>query len=482
MSLTSSFSNALSGLSASSRAAQVVSSNIANSLTEGYATRRIELSSQSLAGNGAGVQIDGIYRNVDPGLISDRRVAQAELGNASVLSEFLGELEQSVGIPEDAGSLNNEISALETALIEAASRPDSTTRLDAVLIAADEVTQKFKSVSDDIQDMRMAADHEIGAQVAFLNDSLQKIEELNDHILAQTSSGHDATALMDQRQAMIDQIAEIVPLKEVARDKNTIALFTTGGAVLLDGRAGEFQFNSVSTIVPQMTLQSGALSGISLNGNPIDTTAERNSINGGSLASLFTVRDEIAVQSQSDLDVIARSLVERFSDPAVDSTSTGGLFTDAGTAFNPTNEEALSTRLAIAAPADPSQGGETRRLRDGLGTVTAGEVGDASKLQAMIDALRTPIAPNSGSFASSPRSLNDLSADFLSSIGVQKQSRESDVSFSAAKTTALQSQEKANGVDSDQEMQKLLLVERSYAANAKVIQSIDEMLDLLMGL
>lgn len=482
MSLTSSFSNALSGLSASSRAAQVVSSNIANSLTEGYASRRLELSSQSLAGNGAGVQIEGIFRNVDTGLISDRRVAQAELGNASVLGEFLGELERTIGIPEDAGSLNQEISALEAALIEASSRPDSTPRLNAVLIAANDVTQKFKTVSDDIQSMRMSADHEIGEQVAFLNDSLQKIEELNDHILAQTSSGHDATALMDQRQIMIDKIAEIVPLKEVARDRNTIALFTTGGAVLLDGRAGEFQFTGVSTIVPQMTLESGALSGISLNGYPIDTTAERNSIKGGSLASLFEVRDEVAVQAQTDLDAIARSLVERFSDPAVDNTSVGGLFTDSGATFNPLNEAALSTRLAVAASVDPSQGGEVWRLRDGIGAVVAGDVGDASKLQAMIDTLRSPLTPASGSFAPSARSLNDLSADFLSSIGVQRQSRESDVSFAATKTTALQSQEKANGVDSDQEMQKLLLVERSYAANAKVIQSIDQMLDLLMGL
>lgn len=482
MSLTSSLSNALSGLSASSRAAQVVSSNIANSLTEGYASRRVELSSQSLAGNGAGVKVEGIFRNVDPGLVSDRRIAQAELGNASVLSEFLGELEQSIGVPEDIGSLNHEIGALEAALIEAASRPDSMPRLNAVLIASKDVTDKFKNVSDGIQDMRMTADKEIGTQVDFLNDSLQKIEELNDQILAQTSSGRDATALMDQRQTMVDKISEIIPIKEVAGDRNTIALFTTGGSVLLDGLASEFQFNSVGTIVPQMTLESGALSGLSLNGYPIDTTAERNGIVGGSLASLFEVRDEQSVAAQSDLDAIARSLVERFSDPSVDNTSAGGLFTDNGSVFNPLNEIALSSRLNIAAQADPGQGGDIWKLRDGLGAVTSGEVGDSTRMQAMIGALRDPIIPASGNFPTTARSLNDLSADFLSSVGVQRQSRESDVSFASAKKSALVSQEKASGVDSDQEMQKLLLVERSYAANAKVIQSIDEMLDLLMGL
>lgn len=482
MSLTSSFSNALSGLSASSRAAQVVSSNIANSLTEGYASRSIALSSQSLAGNGAGVKIEGIFRNVDPALIADRRIAQAELGNASVLSEFFEQLEQSIGNPENADSLNQHISALETSLIEAASRPDSPTRLNAVLTASKNIAAKFNGISDQIQDMRMTADKEISAQVNFLNDSLQKIEELNDQILAQTANGRDATALMDQRQVMIDNVAEIVPLKEVARDKNAVALFTDGGAILLDGRAGEFQFSSVSTIVPQMTLSSGALSGISLNGNPIDTTSDRNSLAGGSLSSLFTTRDELSVNAQNDLDSIARNLIDRFSDSTVDNTSVGGVFTDAGVIFDPTNEVGLSSRLAIAPQVDPVQGGETWRLRDGLGAINLGEVGDASKLQAMVDILRAPVFPASGSFSSVSRSLIDLTADFLSSVGSQKHSIERDMSFAVAKTTALQFQEKSAGVDSDQEMQKLLQIERSYAANAKVIQSLDQMLDLLMGI
>jgi flagellar hook-associated protein 1 FlgK len=40
--------------------------------------------------------------------------------------------------------------------------------------------------------------------------------------------------------------------------------------------------------------------------------------------------------------------------------------------------------------------------------------------------------------------------------------------------------EAAQGVDSDAELQKLLLVEQVYAANAKLIQAVDEMLEQLM--
>ena len=77
MSITSALSNAISGLNASTRAADLVSANVANALTAGYARRTLELSSRSLAGNGAGVQIDAVRRQVDQGLLSDRRLADA---------------------------------------------------------------------------------------------------------------------------------------------------------------------------------------------------------------------------------------------------------------------------------------------------------------------------------------------------------------------------------------------------------------------
>lgn len=57
MSMASALNNAVSGLTASSRMAEVVSSNIANAMTEGYARRELSLSSDTLGGTGGGVQI-----------------------------------------------------------------------------------------------------------------------------------------------------------------------------------------------------------------------------------------------------------------------------------------------------------------------------------------------------------------------------------------------------------------------------------------
>ena len=136
MSITASLSNALTGLAAASRSAQVVSSNVSNALTEGYARRQVELSPRYIDGTGAGVQVDGITRIVDETLLRERRLAAASSGSATVANEFNTTVLSLVGSPEEAGSLTAQVANFEAALLEAASRPDSEARLTNVLVTA----------------------------------------------------------------------------------------------------------------------------------------------------------------------------------------------------------------------------------------------------------------------------------------------------------------------------------------------------------
>lgn len=42
--------------------------------------------------------------------------------------------------------------------------------------------------------------------------------------------------------------------------------------------------------------------------------------------------------------------------------------------------------------------------------------------------------------------------------------------------------ELAQGVDTDAEMQKLMVIEQAFAANAQVVSAADEMMQLLLGI
>ena len=482
MTLSSALSNALSGLTASTRSVEIVSSNIANALTDGYGRRELNLSSRVLGTSGSGVQIDGTSRIVDRVVIADRRLADASLGNSQTVAAFLSRIETVIGEPGVAGSLSNRLADLDSAFINAASRPDSTPRLQNILSSAQGLTGHINTISRQIQSQRTLADTTIGQQVNQLNTTLEDIQQLNISIQSQHSSGRDASALLDQRQQLVDQISAIIPMRAIDRENGQIALISTGGAVLLDGQPATIGFASVGLITEDMTLAAGSLSGLTLNGNPVSTSSS-GIMSGGSLNALFQVRDELATTAQSNLDAVARDLVERFQDPAVDTTlglGDAGLFTDFGAVFTSANEAGLSSRLSINTRVNPDTGGELWRLRDGIGAATQGDVGNASLLQNLSSILTQNRIAASGTFSGASRSASGLSADFLSDIGAKRHTAEAAIAFSSAKVDTLKTQELESGVDTDHEMQQLLLVEQAFAANARVMQTIDELIQTLM--
>ena len=484
MSISGSLSNALSGLAAASRAADVVSSNVANAMTEGFARRELDLSSRSLGGNGAGVVVNGVNRVVNAAVLADRRLADAQTGNAATLTGFYARLEGVIGESGTDGSLTSVIDDFESALIESASRPDSEAWLASVLSKAQDVAAKLNTVSKEIETIRTSADSQIGQQVERLNKSLLRVDELNAEILAQRSSGRDATALMDERQTLVDTISEIVPVREVARDHNQISLYTTGGAILLEGNAQTVGFTPSGIVTADRTLASGALSGLTLNGMAINSS-DSGVMGGGTLGALFTVRDTVAPQMQSQVDAYARDLISRFEDSGVDPTlppGDPGLFTDNGNALDIAQETGLAGRISINALVDPAKGGALWHLRDGLGAATQGPVGNATQLTAFAEALTSTNAAPSGSFTGIARSSSGLAAEILSQVSTSRQDFEDRETYALSRSTALKELQLADGVDTDHEMQMLMQIEQSYSANARVIQTIDQLLQQLLDL
>ena len=485
MSLSLSLSSAVSGLQASARSAELVSSNVANALTDGYGRRDIQLTARSLGGTGSGVEITGVVRVTDQVLLSDRRVAQANMAGSAVLADAFARLEAAIGTPGDAASLGGKIAGLDSALLAATSRPDSEQRLAAVLTAAQGLATQVGKASIAVQMERERADDRIAENVKELNDTLAKVAALNAQILKQVVADRDASPLMDQRQQLIDKIAEIVPLRQIDRDTGQIALISTGGAALLDGRPALFGFTPVGKVTPDMTLASGALSGLTMNGRPVTFGDGSGKLDGGAMAANFRLRDIEAPVQQVRLDALARDLIARFANPSVDTTLTSGapgLFTDAGAAFNAATETGLAGRLAVNMAADPANGGALWRLRDGLGATTEGPPGESALLTALRGQLTAFLAPASGGFAPGARSFSGLASDVLSYVSRARTGAEAEQSYTAARYNSLKADELAAGVDTDQQLQSLLLIERAYGANAQVIKTVDSMIKLWLGM
>jgi flagellar hook-associated protein 1 FlgK len=479
MSIAAAFNTALSGLNVANRTAQVVSNNIANALTPGYARRQLDVSSAMLGGHGQGARVHGVSRAIDPALLAERRLADAALGQQAQHAQVLSSVAGIFGGTE-AGGLSDRFAQFEHALIEAAARPDSETRLQSVATTARELAGALNAAGAAVQDDRAAADRAIGRDVALLNTGLERVRELNLRIAAASDSGDAQATLKDMRQVELDALAEIVPLRLFDRPDGQVAI-ASGGHVLLDGSAAEIGFTAANAVDAGATL-GGLLSGLTVNGQPV-AAPPGGGFEGGRLAANFRARDVDLPAAQAQLDAIARDLVVRLSGSDADPTLAAGapgLFTDAGAAFSAADETGLAQRLALNALADPAAGGGTWRLRDGLGAAGPGPVGDPAAFNRLIDVLAEARAPASGDFGAGSYSMAGLFGEASARAGSALADAEYELAFATARSDALVQEEMAQGVDTDAELQILLLVEQSYAANARVIQVADDMLRRLM--
>ena len=276
-----------------------------------------------------------------------------------------------------------------------------------------------------------------------------------------------------------------MPVNVVPRANDQISLYSDGGLILLEGKAAEFSFTTTGDTKPHMTVANGLLSGLEMNGNPVRTSGDNAQIRGGALMAQFQVRDVLTVEAQANLDAVARDLIERFETPGFDPTALPtdtGLFTDDGNRFDATAPDGLASRIALNTIVDPDNGGESWRLRAGLGAATPGNPGDATQLQAF-GAVLSEARPVAGSvFGTGDMRAADLTEALLSKAGANAHTSSQRLTFANSAQLEMAQIEAEQGVDTDQELQRLMQIEQAYAANARIISVVDELMDTLLRL
>ena len=487
MTISQAISNANSGLAAAGRGAAVTSNNIANALTEGYATRTVSQSEVSTPGGGGGVRIDGVNRASNPGLTLERRGADASLSRSETEANALGRISDLLGAPEDPNALFAKFARLESALQSLANNPSSAAEQQNSVVAAKDIVKAFNGIADAYQQIRTEADADIAQGVAIVNETVVQIHKLNDAIQKASVSSGDLSGLVDRRQQLIDQVNEYIPVREIQRDNGVVDLMTTQGVFLLAGQPRNLQFTPSPVITAQTDYNAGAgpLSGLTIDGIDIAPGgAGSQRLSDGKIAGHFAVRDTIVPEMSVALDALAFDLVERFSDPTLDPTlpaGAPGLFTDAGAAANPATITGIATRLSINAAVDPSAGGEVRRMRDGIGSAAPGPAGSDVIVRALITGMNNTRTMPVGLQAGSDLSAEGGAAHLTALVGGARSSANLDFESAKVLSERLTDAETLEvGVDTDRELQRLLAIEQAYAANAQVIQVADQMIERLL--
>ena len=220
--------------------------------------------------------------------------------------------------------------------------------------------------------------------------------------------------------------------------------------------------------------------------------------NRGAIAGFIQLRDHIAPQYQTQLDQIAGNLITAFQETDQSATSPGlpplpGLFTTAGATSVPSqpNWGGLAGAIIVNANVDPAQGGNPLLLRDGGISDTAdldytynvsGESGYTARLQQMVAALTAPMSFSAGAGLGGSASITDFANASVSWLQGVNQRAASDATYqSSLQAQATSALSNATGVNLDTELTNMLTIESSYTASAKLMTTVNNMLQKLLN-
>lgn len=485
MSLSSALNSVQSIFNTTARQSSVVSTNIANVSNSDYVRRQASVTTSL-----AGAQVVVVSRAQEDALLKQYLKSTAKDSAQQTLVSSLEELKSIVGGNDYETAPSTYLSAFSDALQTFSASPSSTVAAQAAVTAAQDLANSLNTASDAVQSVREDADGEIATQVDSLNSLLSQFQDANNAVKAATATGADTSSALDEREKLLKQISSIVGVSTAVRSNNDMALYTSDGTVLFETVPRTVTFEPTGTYVAGTEGNAVYIDGVALAaGDGTTTTAS------GSLQALLQVRDEIAPTFQAQLDEIAKSLVQTFSETD-GTTSAPGLFvwTTAAGAVGGTPSssdgviDGIAATISVNTAVITSAGGDPMALRDGsisgiTNLNTDGNAGFSDNLDALYTALSAQRTFSADAGISTTLSLTDYASE---SIGWLEQYR-SDATTAAENTSAALSRSdeaysNETGVNLDEELTLLLDIEQSYKAATKVLNVIDEMLQSLLDI
>lgn len=321
MSLSTALDTAKSSLTATQTQTGIIARNIANVNTIG-ATKKTANVVTGLLGQ---VHVTSITQSSNAVLYSNMLEANSAVGKGNVIANGLTRISETLGDTALSRSPAAMVSAMNDALSTLAASPNNYELARNAATAASDLVTRITESSATVQSVRRDADAELVQAAADMTRILATIEDLNTRIVAGTRSGSDVTDLNDARDQAVVQLSAYVGVTTLTRGNNDLVIFTDSGVTMFETTARKVEFSS-----------TGGLNATVAEGNAfrIDGTAVTGSnafmaIKSGIVSGLVSLRDDVMVTYQTQLDEMARGLIDAFKEVPGSDIATG-LFTASG--------------------------------------------------------------------------------------------------------------------------------------------------------
>jgi flagellar hook-associated protein 1 FlgK len=315
----------MSGLRANQAALSIVSSNVANAQTPGYVTESVNQVEVATGDTGASVSVIGINRQLNQFVQAQLRSETSGGAYADQMANVLTQLQSVYGTPGSAGSLESAFSNFTTAVQSLSTTSGSSSSQIGAASAAQALVQQLNATTQGIQTLRTNAEQDISISVGQANSAMTRIAQFNTQLQGMSSTDPAAATLMDQRDAAINQLSQLMDVRVSTTGNNQTTVYTSNGVELVGAQASTLSFNSQGTLSANSQWNSnpalssaGTITCTLANGAKVDMIAT-NSISSGQIAADVTLRDKTLVQAQAQVDQLAASI-----SGALSNTTTAG--------------------------------------------------------------------------------------------------------------------------------------------------------------
>jgi len=434
-------------LQSSQSAINTTATNIANVNTEGYTRRRANISNVNITGQiGIGVTVDDISR-IHQGFLDKQLWGENHgLGKYETLNRTLTQVEATFADSTDGG-VRAALEQFWSSWSELADDPESASAREIVRDSGSRLATALNSTHGDLLLQQEQAVRELDLQVAEVNRLTTEIAEVNTELTRVNSP-----ELLDERDRLINELSKKVNIT-VREGSNSAANISINGVELVSG--GESL--NLETTVSQ---REGVYTAV------IHIPGFEKEMDGlsGEIGALQEMVNRFVPQYLEDLNALTRAVAG-----GVNELHAAGANLDDITGLNFFDFAEGGAGAIKVAPEILADAGLIATRTPGSGDGNNDVVNAISALQSS-DLLEGNTA--AGFFA-----------DVMSGLGSQlQQARIAETSQELITGELLSQKDSISGVSLDEEMTRLVQYEQSYEAAARLVRTVDEMMDTLLSI
>ena len=311
VSINSILSSAMSALQANTSALKVVSNNVSNLNTQGYARRTVEFQTTAAGGQLTGVSADDVQRVVDQFLQAETLSANAASSQYSAQDDIYTQLNGMLGQPGDGTSLGSQLDNVFSALASASSAPTTSANQQGVLSSLQNLATTISTTSNNLSSLQSQVDQQVSSSISTVNSTIQNIYNLNQQIQTATLAGNDSSGLLDQRDVAVQNLSALIGVKTTTGADGQMTVMTQDGTTLVGDTYAQLSYAGGGTDGNYSQIM---MSNMTSSGQQIGQPQELDShLGSGSLAGLVDMRDNQIPQLQDELGNFAQQTALAFN-------------------------------------------------------------------------------------------------------------------------------------------------------------------------